>query len=211
MTATTLHDVALVTAARGDVASAESLFRQAMDIHRKALGDGHPLVAVTLNSLSRILRDQGRNDEAAAALEGALAIARPALGSDHQLIAIYTINLASVHLARGEPEAAEPLLREGLRIRALAPQLVPNRRRIFPEDDWSVGATKSLLGAALTALARYGEAETVLLEARRDLDAMSPLPRPDVDANITRLVDLYIAWGKQDKAARYRALLRSSP
>jgi len=211
MTATTLHDVALVTAARGDVASAESLFRQAMDIHRKALGDGHPLVAVTLNSLSRILRDQGRNDEAAAALEGALAIARPALGSDHQLIAIYTINLASVHLARGEPEAAEPLLREGLRIRALAPQLVPNRRRIFPEDDWTVGATKSLLGAALTALARYGEAETVLLEARRDLDAMSPPPRPDVDANITRLVDLYIAWGKQDKAARYRALLRSSP
>ena len=130
---------------------------------------------------------------------------------DHQLIAIYTINLASVHLARGEPEAAEPLLREGLRIRALAPQLVPNRRRIFPEDDWTVGATKSLLGAALTALARYGEAETVLLEARRDLDAMSPPPRPDVDANITRLVDLYIAWGKQDEAARYRAVLRSSP
>ena len=43
-----------------------------MDTHRKALGESHPLVAVTLNSLSRILRDQGRYDEAAAALEAAL-------------------------------------------------------------------------------------------------------------------------------------------
>jgi tetratricopeptide (TPR) repeat protein len=211
MTATTLHDVALITAAKGDRASAESLFRKVMDTHRKALGESHPLVAVTLNSLSRVLRDQGRYDEAAAALEAALAIARPALGSEHQLIAIYTINLASVRLARSEPDAAEALLREGLRIRVVAPQLIPNRRRIFPEDDWSVGATKSLLGASLTALARYGEAEAVLLEARRDLEASSPPPHRDITATTNRLIDLYIAWGQHDKAAHYRALLGSSP
>ena len=211
MTATTLHDVALVTAAKGDVASAESLFRRAMDTHRKALGESHPLVAVTLNSLSRILRDQGRYDEAAAALEAALAIARPALGSEHQLIAIYTINLASVHLARKHPQAAEALLRDGLRIRIVSPQLIPNRRRIFPEDDWSVGATKSLLGASLIALTRYSEAEAVLLEAHKDLAAVSPPSRRDVHETITRLIGLYVAWGKHDEAAHYRALLRSSP
>src|SRR5262249_52559642 len=105
MTATTLHDVALVTATQGDRATAESMFRKVMETHRKALGETHPLVAVTLNSLSRILRDEGRYDEAAAALESALAIARPALGSEHQLIAIYTISLASVQLARTEPAA----------------------------------------------------------------------------------------------------------
>jgi tetratricopeptide (TPR) repeat protein len=200
----------LITAARGDRAAAEAAFRKAMDIHRKALGESHPLVAVTLNSLSRVLRDQGRYDEAAADLERALAIARPALGNEHQLIAIYTINLGSVRLEQKDPVAAEPLLREGLRIRALAPQLVPNRRRIFPEDDWTVGATKSLLGASLTALARYGDAEAVLLEARRDLEVMSPSPRRDIVATITRLADLYAAWGKRDEAARYRVLLRSS-
>jgi serine/threonine-protein kinase len=209
MTATTLHDVALVTAAKGDIAAAESLFRRAMDVHRKALGESHPLVAVTLNSLSRILRDQGRYDEAAAALEAALAIARPALGSEHQLMAIYTINLASVQLARKQPEAAEALVREGLRIRVLSPQLIPNRRRIFPEDDWSVGAAKSLLGASLIALARYAEAEAVLLEARRDLAAVSPPSRRDVDETTARLIDLYVAWGKHDEAARYRALLHA--
>ena len=210
MTATTLHDVALIAGARGELASAESLFRKVMDTHRKALGASHPLVAVTLNSLSRILRDQRRYDEAAAALEAALAIARPALGSDHQLIAIYTINLASVQLARKEPRAAEALLRDGLRIRLLSPRLIPNRRRIFPEDDWSIGATKSLIGASLIALGRYSEAEAVLLEARSDLAAASPSGR-DLQQTIMRLVDLYVAWGKHDKAAQYRALLRSSP
>jgi serine/threonine protein kinase/Tfp pilus assembly protein PilF len=207
MTATTMHDAALVTAARGDRGAAERSFRTVMDIHRKALGDSHPLVAVTLNSLSRVLRDQGRHDEAAASLQAALDIARPALGHDHQLIAIYSINLGAVQLARGQPGAAEPLLRDGLRIRLLAPTLVPNRRRILPEDDWSVAATRSLLGAALTALARYDEAETVLLEAIRDLDATTPPPRRDLDATIARLVDLYRAWGRPDKAAQYQARL----
>jgi serine/threonine-protein kinase len=210
VTATTLHDVALITAARGDRASAESLFGTVMEHHRKALGDRHPFVAVTLNSLSHVLRDERRYDEAAAALETALNIARPVLGSEHQLVAIYTINLASVHLQRGEPAAAEPLLREGLRIRALAPNLVPNRRRIFPDDDWSIGATKSLLGASLTATARYKDAEAMLLEARHDLEALSPPRAPEIQATITRLIELYTAWDKPAKAAEYRKLLGSA-
>jgi hypothetical protein len=84
---------------------------------------------------------------------------------------------------------------------------VPNRRRIFLEDDWSIGATKSLLGAALTALGRYDEAETVLLEARRDLEAMRAPRRPEIEATMTRLVDLYVKWGRPEAAATYRALL----
>jgi serine/threonine-protein kinase len=211
MTATTLHDLALIVGAKGDPASAESMFRKVMDTHRKALGDSHPLVAVTLNSLSRVLHDQGRYDDAAAALELALNIARPALGSEHQLIAIYTINFGSVQLARGKPEAAEPLIREGLRIRLRSPEMVPNRRRILPEDDWSIAATKSLLGASLIALKRYGEAEAVLLEARRDLDVQPSPPRRDIRMTVSRLFDLYTVWGKPDEAARYRALLASEP
>jgi serine/threonine-protein kinase len=207
MTATTLHDVALIVGAKGDRAAAESMFRTAMDIHRKALGESHPLVAVTLNSLSRVLRDQGRLDEAEAALQEALTIARGALGNDHQLVAIYSVNLGSIQLARGAPQAAESSIREGLRIRRLSPQMVPNRRRILPEDDWSIGAIQSLLGAALIPLKRYGEAETALLEARRSLDTLSPPPQREIQKTVTRLVDLYTAWGKQDEAARYRALL----
>jgi tetratricopeptide (TPR) repeat protein len=173
------------------------------------LGESHPLVAVALNSLSRVLRNEGRDADAAAALEAALNIARPALGSDHQLVAIYTLNLAAVELSRKNPARAEALIRDGLRIRLLAPRLVPNRRRIFPEDDWSITATKSLLGASLVAERRYDEAESVLLDARRELQA-SPAPsRRDLDAVITRLIELYEASSQPDKAALYRAQLGS--
>jgi hypothetical protein len=138
-----------------------------------------------------------------------LDIARPVLGNDHQLVAIYTINLASVQLKRREPAAAEALLREGLRIRALTPGLVPARRRTFVEDDWSLGATKSLLGASLVALGRYDEAEGVLLDARRELESQPTLPGAEMKTTIKRLLELYVAWGKHERAAEYRALLGS--
>ena len=208
-TSSTMHDLALIAATRGDYTSAESLLRQALTRQRKALGTSHPVVATTLNTLSRVLREQRRYDEAASALESALEIARAALRPDHQLLAIYSINLASVRLAQKQPAAAEPLLREGLRIRAYAPGVVPSRRRTFLEEDWSIGATKSLLGASLVALARYDEAERVLLEAEHDLRSSPITADAELKTAITRLVDLYVAWGKRDKASAYRALLRS--
>jgi hypothetical protein len=100
------------------------------------------------------------------------------------------------------------LLRDGLRLRSLAPGVVPARRRTFVDNDWSIGGTKSLLGAALLAQRRYEEAETVLLEAEHDLAASSALQR-ELTVTIRRLVDLYDAWGRGDKAAAYRQRLHS--
>ncbi len=208
-TSATLHYLALIAAARRDEAGAETMLRQALDIARRTLGEKHPVVATTLNSLSHVLAARGRNDEAAAALRDALAIARPALGSDHQLVAIYAINLASVQLARHQAAAAEALLREALPIRARAPGLLPGRRRTAIEDDWSVATTEALLGAALAAQGRYADAETVLLNAHRELDAQPSPSARDVTATITSLVRLYETWGKHDAAAAYRARLAS--
>jgi len=210
-TATTLHDLALIVAARGDYPAAESMIRQALATDRKALGDRHAAVAAIYNTLSRVLLDQGRAEEAVSALENALRIAGSALGPDHPLVAIYTINLGAAQLARGTPAAtaaAELLIRDGLRMRLLAPYVVPARRRTFPDNDWTIGGTKSLLGAALLAERRYDEAETMLLDAERDL-AASDDHRGDMNATIRRLADLYDSLGRPAKAAAYRARLRS--
>ena len=80
---------------------------------------------------------------------------------------------------------------------------------MFLEDDWSLGATKSLLGAALTALKRYEEAEAVLLDARRDLQSVPAMRGSEMKDTITRLVALYVAWGKTENARAYRSLLGS--
>jgi hypothetical protein len=156
-----------------------------------------------------VLLQERRFEEADAALREALEIARGALGRDHQLVAIYTINLGALSLARKEPAAAEPLLREGLRIRALAPGVVPSRRRTLLEDDWTLGATKSLLGASLVALGRGDEADAVLREARRDLDSLAPPRSAETKAAVLRLVEFYVPWGRHERAAVSRALLGS--
>ncbi len=206
-TSTTLHDLAVIVATRGEYRSAETLFRRVLATERATLGDRHPVVATTLNGLSHVLVAERRLDDAASSLEEALDIARAALGNDHQLVAIYSLNLASVQFARHKAAEAEPLLREGLRIRTQAPQTVPSRRRTFHDDDWSLGATKSLLGATLVSLGRYNEAETVLLDARNEL-ASHGTPEPAaMRATLTRLVQLYVAWGKRDRAESYRVLL----
>jgi eukaryotic-like serine/threonine-protein kinase len=192
-TGTSLNDLGLIAVSRGDYAGAEAIFRQSLDTLRRALGDTHATVAFALNGLARSLSEQKRYDEAAVALQSALDIARPALGADHQLVAIYAINLGSVQLARRQFAAAEALIREGLEIRSHAPGLVPSRRRTFLEDDWSIGATKSLLGAALIGLGRYPEAESMLLEARADLAALPSPPARDLKATDARLAALNTA------------------
>ena len=206
-TAAALHDLALITAMRGDAAAAEPLLRQALAMQRQALGNHHPVVAATLNSLSRVLLEERRYDDAATAESEAAAIASSSLGPDHQLAAIYTINLAAVHAAAGKPAAAEPLLREGLRIRSRAPGIVPTRRRTRAEDDWSLGAARSLLGEVLTKLRRFPEAETTLLDARRDLESLPAMGGAEMKNAYSRLVDLYFAWGRPERAASFRALL----
>ena len=208
-TAAALHDLALITAMRGDAAAAEPLLRNALAMQRQAFGNNHPVVAATLNSLSRVLLEQRRYDDAAAAESEAAAIATSSLGPDHQLVAIYTINLAAVHVAAGRPGAAEPLLREGLRIRSRAPGIVPTRRRTRAEDDWSVGGARSLLGEVLTKLRRFPEAETTLLEARRELESLPAMGGAEMKIAYSRLVDLYFAWGRPARAASFRALLGS--
>ena len=205
-TAATLHDLALIAAGRGEFRSAEAGLRDVLARQRRSLGPSHPVTAMTLNNLSRVLARLGRYDEAATAMESALAVAQPALGRQHQLVAIYSINMAAVQLARNAPDAAERLLRDALRVRLLAPHAIPSRRRTLPEDHWSIAAVKSMLGASLMAQRRFADAETVLLEARRELDT-TPALDGDVTLNLARLMDLYVSWGKPAAAAEYRALL----
>ena len=139
--------------------------------------------------------------------EEALAIARPALGSDHQLVAIYTINLASVQLARNRARGGRGAAPGGAADPGRAPGLVPSRRRTIPEDDWSVAATKSLLGASLVAQRRYARPRPCCSRRAATWTRSRTRQRATSRRRIAGLVQLYDGVGQ---ARRCRGLPRAA-
>ena len=104
-----------------------------------------------------------------------------------------------VHLKRYKN--AEPLLREALTIRRM--------RRNFP-GDWKTAKTESVLGACLTGLGKYGEAEPYLLRGYPIIAKDKGSDHRRTIEAIQRVINLYEAWNKPDKAAKYRAILHEA-
>ena len=72
-----------------------------------------------------------------------------------------------------------------------------------PDDNWLVAYARSVEGAALARLGEFAEAEPLLLGSRAGL-ANAPIPNLPGKAD-RWLKDLYIAWGKPEKAEQLRA------
>ena len=92
---------------------------------------------------------------------------------------------------------AEPLLRGSLAI----------REPIQP-DDWTTFNTRSMLGGSLLGQDRYAEAEPLILSGYEGLKAReTKIPAQHklrLTEAIERVIALYKAWGKKDKADEWR-------
>jgi serine/threonine protein kinase len=95
---------------------------------------------------------------------------------------------------------AEPLLRESLAIRTKA-----------APDDWSTFSAKAMLGGSLLGQKKFPEAEPLLIEGYEGLNARRSKTPPTAQGNRTlaavRILQLYDAWRKPDKAASWRQKL----
>ena len=74
-TASCYNNLAVALSDQGKYAEAEAMYRRALAIHLKALGEGHPEIVMSYNNLAETLRDQGKRAEAEAMHRRALAIA----------------------------------------------------------------------------------------------------------------------------------------
>jgi tetratricopeptide (TPR) repeat protein len=88
---------------------------------------------------------------------------------------------------------AEPFLRECLEI----------RQKALPEGHWLIADTMSLLGATLARQGEFEEAEPLLVNGYAALTANPNTLEDRKGLALERLVELYEAWGKPDRAAEW--------
>lgn len=98
-------------ASMGDLDSAESLFRQVVQIE-ESLGENYPPLASTLNNLAQVLKSKGLVREAEELYRRALAIQLAASGSDHPSRATILHNLGMLCAATDRAAEALQLMKE---------------------------------------------------------------------------------------------------
>ena len=189
-----LDDLARDYAAQGEYAQAEALFRQTLETERRVLGPEHPDTLSTLSAMTKMYQRWGKYALAENYAAQALAGRRHALGSENVYTMVSAEDLALAYQSQGR--SAEPLAREALEF---------NQK--VGSEDWDRFRAESLLGASLAGQKKYAEAEPLLLEGYKGMEAqkdqvlMSNWYSLDLARNW--LVQLYRAWGKPEKAAEW--------
>ncbi len=100
----------------GDGALAESLLKEAIEIHRKSTGPESIEPAPSLDGLANIYTHQRRFQEAEPLFQESLSVVQRVMGDRNPTYAISLQNLATMHRLAGNSERAEPLLRKAASI-----------------------------------------------------------------------------------------------
>ncbi len=194
-TLNTMNNLALAYRDTGRLAEALTLYEDTLKRTKAKLGPNHRLTLQVMKNLAAAYQAAGRLPEALPLFEAALKGRQATLGPDHPDTLSSMSILARAYLA-DKPAQSESLLRQAL---AILDKKSP--------DDWQIFETRSLLGASLLGQKKYAEAEPFLLEGyegmkAREVKVPPPSRRRLAEAG-KRIVTLYTAWGKQDKAAEW--------
>ncbi len=114
--ADSLHLLAQLVAAKGELKIAEDLYQRSLKIRRKVLKDDHPAIAESLSGLGTLYEKQGRIEVARELLEEALARQRSLKDPKPAKLAATLNDLAVVISAQGDYSAAAGLVEQALAI-----------------------------------------------------------------------------------------------
>jgi serine/threonine protein kinase len=180
-----------------DYNEAEQLFREILETSRKAFGQTDMITILAVGNLANVIKRTGRYEEAEPLSLKALELRRQVLGEDHP----YAIDsLRSLGVLRAEQqryEEAEKLLTESLE----------KRRRVQGSEHKRTIHNMVLLGWVYTEQQRYSEAEALLLNAfELSYRVLGPLDQITIES-LGKIIELYEAWDKPEKANQWRAKL----
>jgi non-specific serine/threonine protein kinase/serine/threonine-protein kinase len=197
-TLTTKTNLALLYTSQKKYDRAEELFREAAEGARRILGIAHPKTQNYVGNLAALYDQQMHEHAKAEPLLRELAdLAKKQAGASSPAYSQWLASLGHNQLRQSKPAEAEKLLRECLAIREQK-----------ESDAWTTFSAKSVLGGALLAQKKYAEAEPVLLQGYEGMEereaAIPPPGKVRLTEAVERLVQLYEAWDKKDKADEWR-------
>jgi tetratricopeptide (TPR) repeat protein/tRNA A-37 threonylcarbamoyl transferase component Bud32 len=165
-----------------------------------AFGPADPCALASLNNLTNALEEAGQFDQALALYRDLLDAQSRKIPAEDLTRAGTLSGLGSCLLKAGRPIEAEPVLRECLAI----------LRRQQP-DAWTTFHTQSQLGGSLLGQRKYAEAEPLLVagfEGMKQREATVPAnAKKNLTDALERLVRLYDAWDKPERAKEWRQKL----
>jgi serine/threonine-protein kinase len=174
--AESLSHMAALRHAKGDLAAAEPLYREAIEQRRGLLGE-HPDLATSLNNLAIFLKDKGDYNAAEPVFREALAMRRKLLGQEHSEVATTLDELAVLLKEKGDYAAAEPLYREALAM----------RRKLLGNEHPDTAISLNNLAVFLEDKGDYAGAEALYREALAMSRKMLGQQHPYVATNLSNL------------------------
>jgi tetratricopeptide (TPR) repeat protein len=162
---------------RGGYQEAEDFALRSVELSRRTLPPGHPLLAAALNNLAQALRFEGQYLQAEKRYREALAIWEEAFGPRHPDVAKGLVNLAAFYHERGREVGAEDLYSRAAGIFEQA----------FGRDNPQALIARNELGEVLRAERRFTESETL---ARATLPGLEKAFEPQ-DPRLVRALSNY--------------------
>ena len=182
---------------KGDLGDAETRLREAAEGLMR-----HPASWADwiLLEIALLLHEEGRLGDAESMLRKTIDLYRHDGGTHWPNQSTLEAQAALALLLKNQGK-----LSEGER---LAKEALEFAERLHRDDPWQ-GATKyrESYGACLMALERFEEAEPYLLEAFDGIRKVVWHEHIQARRSIQKLIDLYTAWGKPEKAKEFRAAL----
>ena len=181
----------------GRVAEAIAMQEKNVTRYMATLGPEHPDTVIARYNLGAAYPKAGRQGEAIAVLREVIPAAVKAFGPAHPNTVRITNRLGRLYEQAGRWADGESLYRE---LMAMFESGQP--------DHWGTFQARSVRGACLVGLKRFNEAEPLVVSGYEGMKAreaqLRPLERSSLADAAMRVVQLYEAWGKPEKAEEWR-------
>ena len=178
-------------------AESEALYRQALEVERRKLGEEHHETLNTINNLAMCVSDRGRYAEAEALYRQALEVKRRVLGEEHPDTIRTINNLAISVAAQGRFAESEPLHRQALEA----------KRRVLGGEHPETLSSISNLALCIKLQGRDADAEPL---HRQALEAKRRVLGGEHPDTLTSIATLAICVAAQGRYAESEPLYRQA-